>query len=287
MLDFLPEKLKKALSFCNLQKVYELRIRADKPITILYEENYVYLGERGATRIKNNAIRCTQSEIIDSAYRAGNCSIYAVEEEIRRGFITSKDGERIGLAGDYVFNKGEAYTIRDFTSICIRVPHIVRNCGQTLYNICMSDRVNNMFLLSPPGMGKTTLLRDLGRILSEKTNKNILLCDERGELSIGENGETCDIIKFADKQTVFEAGIRAMRPDVIITDEISEIDCKAVKRAISAGIAVIASGHFYAMQHIRDPFFPLFDRYVFLNRERIGEIDAVYNEKGIKIYDCR
>ena len=280
MLDSLSDNLKKALSHSNLSRIYEIRLRADKPIRILCEDGYFYLGQYGITNSSKNALCCDLQEINDCIFKAGKYSIYSVEEHLKQGFLTFENGERIGIAGEYVFEKGQPLTLRNFSSLCIRVPHEVIGCGQTIYEKCMSDRLRSCLIMSSPGLGKTTLLRDICRILSEKTKKNILVCDERGEISIGKLGETCDVLKFSDKATAFEAGIRALRPDVIITDEISLNDCKAIQKAICAGVVVVASAHFSDCKYLREPFMPLFERYVLLKTEKLGQIATIYNEQG-------
>ena len=110
--------------------------------------------------------------------------------------------------------------------------------------------------------------------------KNILICDERGEISMGNIGLTCDVMRFCDKATAFEAGIRAMRPDVIITDELSAEDCAAVRQAIISGIQVIASAHISDVMHIQSPFADLFERYVLLNEGQLGKIRCIYGPKS-------
>ena len=221
MLDFLPQNVKEGISRVNLKDVYEIRIRAEKPVTVNYLGVYRYLSAYGLTQIREKALKCTVEDIADCVFKAGNYSVYSVEEQLKRGFITAQYGERIGIAGEYVFEKGQPFALRNFSSLCIRVPHDVIGCGEKIYKHCMSDRVRNLLIASPPGLGKTTILRDLARILGVKTGLNVLICDERGEISAGEIGETCDVLKYSDKATAFEAGIRAMRPDVIITDELS------------------------------------------------------------------
>lgn len=214
MLEFLPKKIKESISCLPLQFLYEIRLRVDKPVSINYQGKYVNLGKKGITTSEKEWIRCTSQEIEECVYRAGNYSIYSVEEQIKRGFITAENGIRIGLAGEYVFENGKVLSLRNFTSLCVRIPHEIYGCGQVIFDKCMSDRVCNLLLMSPPGLGKTTILRDLSRILSEKTQKNILLCDERGELSSKNLGQCCDVIKYSDKKMhlkpVFEPCVRIL-----------------------------------------------------------------------------
>lgn len=280
MLEFLPNRMRAALRHLNLHKLYEIRLRAGKPVAINYGGRYRYLGECGVTDKVSAALTATLAEIGDIVFSAGKFSVYSVEEQIRRGFLTAECGERIGLAGQYVFEKGKPLAMRDFTSLCIRVPHEIEGCGDEIYESCLKDKLRSILVMSPPGIGKTTILRDLGRSLSRETGKNILVCDERGEISAGDTGATSDVLLFADKATAFEAGIRAMRPDVMITDELSAADCAAVERAIYGGVKVIASAHFAEMEEVRPPFFGLFERYALLDSEEIGRLKGIYDGNG-------
>lgn len=283
MLEFLPENVKDGLSHVNLRFVYEVRLRANQPTTVNYKGDYRYLSLYGLTERPENAVICDALDISDCVYRAGKFSVYSVEEQIKSGFITAENGERLGLAGEYVFDKGQPLALRNFTSVCVRVPHDVIGCGQEIYERCLKDKLRNVLIASPPGLGKTTILRDLARLISENTRKNVLICDERGEISCGEVGESCDVMKYADKKTAFTSGIRAMRPDVIITDELSITDCGAVEQAVFAGVTVIASAHFSNIREMKTPFLGLFDRFAFLQEEKIGEIAAIYDKNGDKI----
>lgn len=222
-----------------------------------------------------NALFPTEKEIEDALFAASGYSVYSVENQIKQGFITGKDGERIGIAGTYVYEGGGAHSIRSATSLCVRIPHAIEGCAEEIYQNCLADEMRSILLMSPPGEGKTTLLRDLCRLVCTRKRLNVLVSDERGELSAGDLGETCDIVRFADKLTVFTAGIRALRPDVIVTDELVGEDYRAVRRAIESGIFVFASAHLVRLADIPEK---LFQRYVLL--DGLGRVGNIYGAEG-------
>lgn len=274
MLDFLPERLKKAVLHINLDRLYELRIRAGKPLMINFGGEFLYLGEFGIGR-ESEALRPTSEEVEKTLFAASGYSLYAVENELRQGFLTGKYGERIGIAGSYVYEGGKVHTIGEVTSLCVRIPHEIRGCAEEIYRSCLKEELCSLLLLAPPGEGKTTLLRDLCRLVSGRKKVNILVSDERGELSAGELGDTSDCIKFADKLTAFTAGIRAMRPELIVTDELLPEDYPAVRRAREAGLNVFASAHLNSLEDVPEK---IFDRYIFLNG--LGRVQKITDKGG-------
>jgi stage III sporulation protein AA len=277
MLEFLCDEIKTALKYENLRFIYEIRIRANKPITVNKQGEYLYLTHYGVSKDESKAIIVGKEEIAEIVFAAGKYSIYSVEDQLKMGFITAEYGERIGIGGRFVFEKGVPIAIRDFSSVCIRVPHEIIGCANKIYERCFQQKICNVLIAAPPGLGKTTILRDLCRIICKNTKKNLLICDERGELGVGDIGDSSDIISFADKKTAFETGIRVMRPEIIVTDELSEDDCKYVKRAKLSGVKVIASAHFSRKEELYAPYLDCFDKYIFLNEEKLGEIYAVFD----------
>ena len=148
----------------------------------------------------------------------------------------------------------------------------------------MSDKIVNLLVASLPGCGKTTILRDLSRLISQNLQKNVLICDERGEISALGVANTCDALLYADKMTAFSCGIRAMRPDVIITDELSAVDIGELDKIVSSGVHVIASIHADRLSRIPQNCCDAFDKIVFLKPGEIGEIDVIYQKRNNGFY---
>ncbi len=274
MLEFLPPRLKSAVRHVNLNLLYELRVRAEKPLCANLGGEYVFLGESGVCS-EREALRPESAEIEEILFAASGYSVYSVENQIRRGFLTGNAGERIGIAGTYVYENGSVLSVRSVTSLCIRIPHEIEGCAEEIYARCLREKMRSLLLLAPPGEGKTTLLRDLTRLVCARKKINVLVSDERGELSAGDLGETSDCIKFADKLTAFTAGIRAMRPELIVTDELLPEDYPAVRRAVESGISVFASAHLTSYRDVPEK---LFSRYILLGG--LGKIARICGEGG-------
>lgn len=273
MLDFLPERIAEAVRHLNRNRLYELRVRADKPLRANVGGDFRFLGATGPCG-EEDALFPTQEEVDDLVFAACGYSVYSAENQLRQGFVTGKNGERVGIAGTFVYEGGRVLAVRAVTSVCVRIPHAVTGCAEQIYARCCEGR-RSVLLMSPPGGGKTTLLRDLSRLACEREGLNVLVSDERGELSAGDTGKGSDVIRFADKLTAFTAGIRAMRPDLIVTDELLPEDYPAVQRAIRGGVRVFASAHLTDVRYVPEK---LFDRYVLLSG--VGKIAAVFDAEG-------
>ena len=235
MLNFLPLSLKDRI-ISMFSMIYEVRLRVDKPICVKG-----FNGNEVKTETINETV--TKRLIEQIVLNLCNYSIYSVEESLKNGFITSNEGERVGVCGTSVLNGSEVVTIKDFTSICIRVPNDVKGCSNLYYN--KNHKPKNCLVISKPFQGKTTFIRDLGRNYAK--NYNVLFIDERDELcgNFAFNlGNNADVIRYSSKKFGFLSGVRSYNPDVIVCDELmSKDDVDGVEFAILSGVKIIASVH--------------------------------------------
>ncbi len=291
----LPEKIFKILDEkVNLKAVNELRFRADKPIVVCVSGKNYFLTENGVSSNLTNALFASKIAIEDIIFRASECSIYSVNEQIKRGFIVTDGGIRIGIGGNVVEENGQIKTMTNFSSCNMRFPHNVKNCSLCAYPfIVHDDKIENTLVISPPNAGKTTFLKDFVLQLSErKLSYNVLLLDERGELDNNIDSNFFDKIAFSTKKVGFENGIRSLSPDLIVTDEIGqEEDIDAIIYAITSGISVLATTHADSMEtFLKKPLFQrvikdkVFKRYVLLSkRNGPGTFEGVYNENFARV----
>lgn len=281
----LPDKLQQVFARLPLSQIYELRLRANAPVVACIDGRNFTL----------NTVDVTCEDLENIIHKAAEYAIYAVLDQMVKGFITIRGGVRIGIAGELVMERGQVIAVKNISSLCIRIPHAVRNCScAVLPYLFDTKRPVSTLIVAPPGAGKTTLLRDLAWQISQKyPTLNTLILDERGELAAcyqGENqldvGQNCDVITGGSKAFGFENGLRSLRPDVIITDEIATADDVAMlQRAVRSGVIVIASVHAADLGEVRaKPEMGtlvsqgVFERYVVLRTgEQAGEVVGIFN----------
>ncbi|HHW89746.1 MAG TPA: stage III sporulation protein AA [Clostridiales bacterium] len=296
--EFLTDILKNKLDY---NYVYEIRIRSQLPIIVNYGGRYYYLNSEGVGGRDDGSIVTDRKMLEAIIYRAADYSMYAVNNQLKHSFITVTGGIRIGICGELVIEDQKIKSVKNFTSLVIRIPHEVNNCALTAYHFIAQDEIYNSLIISPPGCGKTTFLRDIARLLSQSDFiRNTLIIDERYEIASCYNGipqlnvgKFTDVISNCDKLYGFEQGIRAMKPDVIITDELAnQSDLDAVIYAAGCGVKIIASAHAYDHTDlINKPGFDniikkrLFERFVVLSNKRgPGTYEGVYDNQFNKIY---
>ena len=248
-LSFLPEELQKAIAHLNFNRLSELRLRQGQPVSVEYGGEIYYLAPDGVTADGSKAIIFGDASQVLAAATGGNVFNYA--EQLKSGFITVSNGVRIGVAGEYVTDSGKVATIKSVTSLNIRVPHDIKECAAEICTALYLNGAKSTLIFSKPGLGKTTTLRAIARYLSDNFKQNILVFDERNEIAaMGEDGvgfnlgARVDVVRCYEKKGAIVGAIRAMKPQVIITDELyGAADIDAVKYAVDCGITVIASSH--------------------------------------------
>lgn len=254
--SLLPLRLRSAalaLPLARKAAAEELRLRIERPLSLTYPEGETPLPQ---TRV----LRSDLEQVLD---KASEYSRYAAAETIRRGYITASGGFRIGLCGTALPSGGSNEGLRDPSSLSIRIPRVHEGAAlPVLPEILEGGRPLSVLILSPPGGGKTTLLRDLVRLLSQGTSINppcrVALADERGELAAVhrgrpqlEVGPLTDIMDGCPKSLAVPMLLRAMSPQVIALDEIAlDADVEAVRAAAGCGVALLSTVHASSLEDL-------------------------------------
>ena len=213
------------------------------------------------------------------------CARYAFEAQMAQGYIPLPGGHRAGVCGKLIHTEDGRKRLCDVTSVCIRISRDIP--GASLPVRAYIKNCKRLLILGPPGCGKTTVLRDAARWLSDECGLHVAVADEREELFAGiKPGRKMDVIAGAGKAEAVQMLLRAMGPQVIVTDEVGdEADVKALQDAARCGIRLLASAHADGWQDVeRRPVLKAlldagtFDGYVFLGRH--GCLKRAYDAHG-------
>jgi len=281
ILNILPANIKNLVSNAKGDGyIQEIRIKSDKPLILIYDR------EESITDyiVTSVDIRNIMSKMM-------NYSLYAYDEEIRQGYITIKGGHRVGLCGSCILEGEKIKTINNISSLNIRVSKQVIGCSDKLIPYLINNgEIENTIIISPPKCGKTTMIRDMARNLSE--NFKVCIIDERSEiggLSLGKSsldlGIRTDILDNCPKAQGIMMAIRSMSPDIIICDEIGTFkDMESILTAICCGIKIITTIHGKDENDLFErPVFKdilknnAFKKGIILKGHEVGQVSYIYD----------
>jgi stage III sporulation protein AA len=270
------------------KELEEIRIRVGRPLEFIMKgksQFHPYLPSVEDARFMLNKL--------------SQFSIYMMEEELKKGYVTIEGGHRVGLAGKVVTDNGAVKLIRDVTSFNIRVAREKRGIAAPLVPYLYNGKWLNTIILGPPQTGKTTMIRDIARLVSTGVEQKSIMpakvgvIDERSEIAGCVNGvpqhtfgPRLDVLDACPKAEGMMMMIRSMSPDVLVVDEIGrQEDCDAVLEAIHAGVGLIMTVHGYSPEDLRKrPSLKAlldtgsFERIVVLsNKKGPGTIQQIYN----------
>lgn len=290
VLEMLPLQIRNEIEqLKGLERLQELRLKVNKPLML-------QIGNEELITKYNVSIK----DIKLILQHISNYSIYAFEEEIKQGYLTIKGGHRIGLCGSCVIEDNKVKTIKNLGSLNIRIGKEIIGCSNNLIPYLLKDsNVLNTIIISPPRCGKTTLIRDMARNLSngieplKLKGKKVCVVDERSEIGGCYNavpqmnvGLRTDVLDNCPKSEGIMMAIRSMSPEIIICDEIgTNKDMESILMAINSGVSVITTIHGYGIEDLYNrPVFKelvenqVFKRAVILSaRKGVGTIEYIYD----------
>ena len=276
----LPDEIINSLSI-NLRKkisnlkdtnidIEEIRLRTNKPLIVNGDlKDYFYNDRENHLDLNSkNAYIVTKEDIEDTFQIICKYSIHSFIDDIKKGFITLRGGHRIGIVGKVIVENGQVKNIKHISSLNIRISREVRGCSKKVLGhiIKNKNQINNTIIISPPQCGKTTLLRDIVRNLSDGNKSynfngvKVALIDERNEISgsyLGVSqlnvGIRTDVLETCPKDLGIIMVLRSMSPNIIVTDEIgNEREVKALYTALNGGVSLITTVHGDSIEDVKN-----------------------------------
>lgn len=284
------------------KQLQEIRLRTDRPVIVTGRDGEHFLDEKGNyTRDSRMAHLAEEKELLQLLQHICHYSLYAYEDELCQGFITVAGGHRVGIAGQVVMEGERIRTIKHISCLNIRIAHQIRGAADSvLPRLYQNGELLNTLIISPPGCGKTTMLRDLVRQVSDGNpygeGRCVGLVDERSEIAgcfqgkpQNDVGMRTDVLDACPKAIGMMLLLRSMSPKVIAVDEIGSIrDMEALHMACGCGCRILATVHGEGIEDVarkegmagllRER---LFDRFLILKKQE-GQcvVGAVLGKEG-------
>ena len=294
LLSIFPERLQRVLLWAvpDWENLQEIRLRCGKSIVLIQGRKKVE-PEQGGKVVSQREFR----EVLEYISRY---SLYAFEEEIKKGYLTIPGGHRIGVAGKVIMEGNTVKTMRSISFLNVRVCHERRGCSDNvLPYLFEKGRFLSTLIVSPPGAGKTTLLRDFVRNLADGSRyaqaMTVAVIDERSEIAgcyqgiPGKDvGQHCDVLDACGKAEGIPMMLRSMAPEIIAVDEIGEDrDFDALSMALTSGCGLLATVHGSSLRHLYEKnavarilSSGMFERIILLGKDLSNWIQAIYDGRG-------
>ena len=249
---YLPERVLSALQNAgDLPGLQEIRLRALAPLCVIVSGKGFFIDRKGRKTSPDNGVTVYREEIEQTLAKICDNSVYSYEEQLLGGFVTTRTGIRVGISGTAVMSGDRQTGIRDINSLVFRISRDVAGCSAGVFReIFGNGQIHSTVIASPPGCGKTTLIRDLARNYSGAGVRTCVI-DERNEIFAVKNGipafdagPMTDIMSMFPKGEGVRLSVRSLSPQMIICDEISgEKDALQLLEAMNCGCGFVVTVH--------------------------------------------